>query len=266
LVLLFLLTAAWAADRSGRPAWAGALLGAAMAVKLFPGFLFLYFVARRRWRAVVAGTASFAAVTLLTAAVLGPGTYESYIRDVLPQVGQFRSGWLNLSLYGWWCKLFDANPAERVSGLMEAPRVAAAGAAACNLAVAVLAALVAWRARDRATEDLAFGTCVVAMLLVSPITWDHYLLFLLVPAAALAAWHRRRAPLLLLLAVFWFEPYAVWKIFWGPDFMTHVAGPAESVTLLSFQTYSLLALFVLLLTARPVAPPDAPPTALSFNS
>src|SRR5262249_31666048 len=54
LVLLLFLTLTWSAARSGRLWLAGAWLGAATAVKLFPGFLILYFLARRQWR-VVAG-------------------------------------------------------------------------------------------------------------------------------------------------------------------------------------------------------------------
>jgi hypothetical protein len=54
-LLALLVVLAWAADRHGRTGWAGGLLGAAAAIKLFPAFLFLYFVCTRRWRAVLAG-------------------------------------------------------------------------------------------------------------------------------------------------------------------------------------------------------------------
>jgi hypothetical protein len=58
LLLLFLLTAAWAAYRSERLWTAGILLGCATAIKLVPGFLFLYFVVRRQWRPIVGGNRS----------------------------------------------------------------------------------------------------------------------------------------------------------------------------------------------------------------
>jgi len=41
LIVLFLVTGIWAAERSGSPWLAGALLGVATSIKLFPGFLFL---------------------------------------------------------------------------------------------------------------------------------------------------------------------------------------------------------------------------------
>ena len=84
LILLLLITSAWAAERSGRPAWAGVLLGVATAIKLYPGFLFLYFLARRRWTGLIAGALAFGMLTGLTAAVLGPLTYRVYIQEVLP--------------------------------------------------------------------------------------------------------------------------------------------------------------------------------------
>ncbi len=49
LVLLLLITGAWAAERSGWPRLAGVLLGVATCVKLFPGFLFVYYAPARPW-------------------------------------------------------------------------------------------------------------------------------------------------------------------------------------------------------------------------
>ena len=86
---------------------AGAFLAAAMAIKLFPGFLFLYFLLRRQWRVLVGGVISFLLLTALTTGVLGLDIYPIYVREVLPQVGDFRSGWGNVSVAGIWFKLFD---------------------------------------------------------------------------------------------------------------------------------------------------------------
>ncbi len=78
LVLLALVTGTWVLDRSGRPYWAGALLGAATAIKLFPGFFFLYFLLRGQWKVVVAGVAAFATLIALTVALVGLHTYRNY--------------------------------------------------------------------------------------------------------------------------------------------------------------------------------------------
>src|SRR5262249_41704014 len=104
---LLLLTGVWAAERSGRDALAGTLLGLAVAIKLFPCFLFLHLVLARRWKVIWSGLVSLLAVVGLTAAVLGPSSYTDYFREVLPRVAAFRANWDNASLAGFWIKLFD---------------------------------------------------------------------------------------------------------------------------------------------------------------
>src|SRR5262249_1217185 len=93
LLLGLLVTGTWVAERSGRPKLAAALLGTAMAIKLFPGFLFLYFVLRRQWQIVAAGATTFVAITVLTLVVLGClsptgfdagiQAYASFLEEVL---------------------------------------------------------------------------------------------------------------------------------------------------------------------------------------
>src|SRR5207302_497936 len=107
LVLVLLVTATWALDRSGWSAAAGLLLGTAAAIKLFPAYLAVYFAARRRTRALLATAVSFLALTLATALVLGPDTFRDYLRVVLPLQARFRSLSYNLSIAGFWHKLFD---------------------------------------------------------------------------------------------------------------------------------------------------------------
>src|SRR5581483_8542829 len=79
LVLLLLCVGVWVAARSEKPWLAGGLLGLATAIKLFPGFLFVYFVLRRQWTVVAAGVMTFIFLTLATVACLGIETYRSYI-------------------------------------------------------------------------------------------------------------------------------------------------------------------------------------------
>jgi hypothetical protein len=113
-VLLWLLAAAWKADRAGYSARAGSFVALATAIKLFPGFVFVYFLARRDGKALAAGAATFLAITGLTAAVLGIESYSDYIFTVLPTLGHFRQSWLNASLAGFWHRLFNASSKQTV--------------------------------------------------------------------------------------------------------------------------------------------------------
>jgi hypothetical protein len=250
LVLLLLLTGAWAADRRGRPGWAGALVGIAAAIKLFPAFLFLYFAMRRQWAAVLAGVLILTILTGLTVAVLVPETYRTYLQDVLPQLETFRTSWFNASLVGFWTKLFNpATREEHVEPLWRSAVVARAGILVSWLAVVAAVAWAARRAGSRVQRDHAFGAAVTGMLLLSPITWDHSFLLLLVPVAVLCVDPpRSEAVKLLLMAAlaalwFWQKPLCHAII---PGGVTQgVASPVHTFTVLSYQCYSLIVLFVL---------------------
>jgi hypothetical protein len=254
LPLLLLLTGIWLADRSGRLCWAGVLLGLATAVKLFPGFLFLYFVARREWKAVVVGTLSVVLLTGLTAVVLGPSTYQAYVSEVLPEVDRFRSGWINASLAGFWTKLFDpATDHERVQPVWRVPVLARLGWLLSALLIVGLVGWTAWQARTQEQRDRAFGLAVTGMLLVSPITWDHYFLLLVLPGAltwtGLPRHDAARLLFLVALLLLWVEPRLLYDLFIAGGYADGMAYPVHTLCVLSLQLYALLALFGLQLAA-----------------
>jgi hypothetical protein len=261
LILLLLLTGVWAAERSGRPAWAGALLGASTAIKLFPGFLFVYFLARRQWAAVIAGALAFAALTGLTAALLGPETYRVYFREILPNLAAVRSSWYNNSLIGLWTKLFDpATAEEHVLPLWRSAVALRVGASLSVFAVTASLAWVTWGAKTRAALDHAFGVAVTGMLLVSPMTWDHSLLLLVIPIAVLMYDQPRsemaKALLVLSLTALWVigQRWICDRLIPG-GLVEGVASPAHSLTVLSYPCYALAILFVIeVVQARQSAP------------
>jgi hypothetical protein len=262
LVLLLLLTGAWAAQRSGRSGWAGVLVGTAAAVKLFPGFLFLYFLLRRQGKALATGMLSLVLLSGLTAAVLGQETYASYFRDTLAKVMAFRSSWLNASLPGLWTKLFDpATEREHVTPLWRSAALAQTGAwLSCGLVVLLMVPQV-WRARTQAETDRAFALTMIAMLLVSPLTWDHYFLLLLAPLAViwtqLPATNLARISFLIIGVILWTEPLLLYDL-WIPGGQGHrMAFPAQTLSVLSLQCYALLGLLILTAAmSRLQAPPE----------
>jgi hypothetical protein len=264
LMLLLLLVGAWSAERSGRPGWAGALVGTAAAIKLFPAYLFLYFLLRRQWRAVLAGVAIGLLWTALTVLVLGPDSYRDYAGAVLPHLAQYRAAWPNASLTGFWEKLLvGGRTLGHTLPLWHSPLAARLAAGACGLAVTAVVAGVVWRARSQAECDRAFGVAVTGMLLVSPITWDHYFLLLLLPAVLLALTLRgagvRWYALCGCLIVLWLTP----ELYYRLAAVFHPAGaaaqPWQTLTVLSLQTYALAGLF--LLGATSVQDAEAYPAA-----
>lgn len=256
LVLLFLLTGTWWADRSGRPRWAGILLGLATAIKLFPGFLFVYFLFRQRWQTVAAGVVSFILCNLTAAAILGPNAYREYATDVMPRVTQWRTHWPNSSLSGFSYKLFyPGTKGSRIEPLAYAPSVAHGLAGVSCFVVLAIVAAASYRAGSPAKADLVYALSLVAMLLVSPVAWEHYFLLLLLPFAllwqTLTPYPFALGALVGILAIMFLSPWDIHALperIRGAEYPT-ASTPLRTLTLLSLQFYALLALFGLMLLA-----------------
>jgi hypothetical protein len=261
LILLLLVTAAWATDRSDRPVWAGLLLGAATAIKLFPSFLFLYLLARRQWRALIAGALAFGMLTGLTAALLGPAVYRVYFQELLPKLAPVRSSWYNASLVGFWSRLFDPATAEvHVLALWRSGMALRAAVLLSGLIVIITVVRIVRSADTRYSRDHAFGLAVTGMLLISPITWDHSLLLLLLPISILLHDPPRsevaKGLLVVALGAIWFlgqRLVCAWLIPGG--LVAGFATPAHTLTVLAYPSYALATLFVIeAIRARSSAP------------
>jgi hypothetical protein len=264
LLLLLIITAAWATMRAERLEVSGFLVGVATAIKLFPGFLALYFAYRRQWSGVAFSVVGFVALNVLTGAVLGWECYSDYFRTVVPRVSEFRDFWPNASIAGFYSKLLDG-ASGHVIPLVKLPQLAQAATVVGALAVVGLVAWKCLKAKSQGDCDLAFGLCIVAMLLVSPITWDHYFLLLLLPLAILwkvsPATMLNRCAILAAAVVLSSDPKLIWdatipgdgELVFTADQIASVAQPWHTLTVVSYQFYALLALFVFAYraTARP---------------
>lgn len=246
-ILLCLVVLVWAADRSGRPVVAGIALGLATAIKVFPVLLFVYLVMRKRWAAVLAGLGTVVAVCVVTGLFLGPSIFEHYMTDVYPRFAWFRNSWPNASLAGFWYRLFDTAPeiqrlCYQTRPTFFCPLLALASTLLSDLALWLGLWAVTRRAHALSQDDSGFALAVVVALLVSPITWPHYLVILVLPFAitwnSLGSRDRRRWLFLCIVAVTLFlSPGFLIGRFLGPD---ETAGPLHSVALFPIQCYAML--------------------------
>jgi hypothetical protein len=248
LVLLLLFVGIWRAARSEHAALAGSLLGLATVLKLFPGFLFLYFALRRQWKVLGVGVATAAVLTAITVAVMGTEPFRAYVVEVLPTNERCQSGWKNASVTGLWKKLFDpATLEEHVEPLTRSPALARLAALLSAAAVVGLLLHATRRASTPRQHDLTLGLAVLAMLMLSPIAWDHYFLMLFLPLSLIVARMPQerlsQAVFLFLAAVLWFDPEN-----WYPSFIPGgregMAVPWQTATVLSFQCYALVGLYL----------------------
>jgi hypothetical protein len=259
--LLLLITGAWIADRRGYSATAGMLLATAMAVKLFPGFLFLYFVWKGKWRTVFVGAATFFAIIGLTAAILGMQSFVDFVQHAMPEVGKYRRTWANASLDGFWTRLLSAE-SDRAIPLIAGrwlPKIAYV------LSAATLVGTLAYmtrRSRTAEANDLSYGLHIAAMLLVSPITWDHYFLLLALPVLLVTHRLAQTDPLRRVLApslfLMWLNPLFLWTLFLGADLVnvfTLVSSKEKNIFVVSLPFYALVTMFAIttIVTERTIA-------------
>ncbi|MGH2486609.1 MAG: glycosyltransferase family 87 protein, partial [Ktedonobacterales bacterium] len=177
LALLLLLTLAWRRSRHERPALAGVALGLAAALRLFPALAALYFLLWRDWRALWGMAASFVAASLLALPFVGVTGYRSLIGNSVPNTS---AAWgrsaHNASLWGFADHLIAGASAGRVGFVLVAVYLASL-------------AFVTWRHRGRASRADDGASLLMyypAMLLVSPLGWQYYFVFLLPPVIVVA--------------------------------------------------------------------------------
>ena len=270
-LLAALLTFGWAADRRGYQTWAGVAIGLAAGLKLFPGFVLLYFLFAGRWRAAAVTVLAAAVVNAVALGLFGVGAFETYTRDVLPTLTDFQRAWRNVSWNGFAQRLFDPHPAQSGTDAAGNPQLAKAVWAVGCL---VIVAGVWWAgrlAKKSADPDRGWAAAVVGMLLVSPITWTHYFVLLVVPLGVLAA----RLPAGPLRWVGWavlvglcIPDQLYWKLTVSPEHRTANPGrhhiplsPAEclkGVAVPMYLTFQLFALTLLVPRRAAVTTASAP--------
>ncbi|MFK7779362.1 MAG: glycosyltransferase family 87 protein [Gimesia sp.] len=263
LLLAFLIVVAWRAEKSGKSFVSGICLGLATAVKIYPAYLFLYFLVRKDWRALSGGIVSFVLITLLTAAVFGIDAYRDYVTVVIPVVGGVSNtnNWGNSSLLAFWERLF-VQSTPSIQPLVDSPVLLKISLWSSWIIVTMLAVIATWKTRTEKFSEQAFAITIVAMLLMAPTTWHHYFITLAFPVGLLLALYQPRSKkrwfVNIAIAALILSPREVWIIMIRAKKTTEAAAvmpwehgglvalPWQSLTALSYQCYALLIIIALL--------------------
>jgi hypothetical protein len=222
--LLLLLTMAWVDDRRGRYIRTGFWVALAGTLKVFPLFFLFYFAARQRWVALVSCLIGLVALSVGTAGILGLDAYRDYVRHVLPTLREYHAYWNNASIQAFWMKNFwtGANLfGLRVEPLVSAPMLARAGII-LSYAIVLATSYKYLNKRRPCFEttgeygDLCFSLSLVAMLLLAPVCWDHYLLLLALPLSLIWVGLEKsslsRLAFMVLVAAVWVGPTELYKM------------------------------------------------------
>src|SRR5262249_2982544 len=151
-----------------------------------------------------------------------------------PQVAVHRSAWNSFSLVGFCTKLFDPTESQRVVPVWRSGTFATVCSLVSIAAISFALALGVICSHRRAHQALGFGVAIVAMLLVSPLTWDYSLLLLLLPLALI--WVRlpieglriEKTVFLICIAGIWISPYGFYTLFIPDGRMQGVASPFQA--------------------------------------
>lgn len=248
LVLMFLVLADLTLPDASR--WKGLGVGLAAAIKLTPGFFVLYLALTGRLRAAATAAGAFAATVAIGFAVLPGdsirywgGTFLDSSRVGDPQ--NVRSQSLRSLLVRWAHTTYGIAPLWLVLAVL--------------LAAAALA-LAVW-AHRRGDDLLAICVCADAVLLVSPITWQHHWVWMVPTLLWLArrAWQARYRLLWGVAAVIALELYAR-PYQWGIPVDRVADLHLDPIQLLQSSTYGFTALLFLVLAAVTLWPIARPTT------
>jgi alpha-1,2-mannosyltransferase len=198
------LVAAWVAERRGRLRLSGVSLGLVVAVKPSLAPVLLWPAVRRRWGMLASAVVTGAAVTLLSALVVGFGAAFEWVRLVMDE--PLSAYWDNASIPSAAARLFAEN--EFAEPLAVVPGAVPAGYVLGFLVVALTAYLV----RRDGGDGMGLWAMVAAALLASPISWHNYLVLLAPGVLVLIS--RGRAPVALLLLSLQLVP-PQWPLLWS---------------------------------------------------
>ncbi len=183
LLLTGILVIALLAWRKDKRILTGALIGLTIAIKMYTWPLLLYYAIKRDWKTFLSGCITTAGLNIFALGVIGWGPFTDYYLHVTMQVSAvYHARLKNYSLWSIGYRLFEgaglnSGDSINVKPLLDLPRLAPYVSAAIAGLFLVAGILWAIKTKDKA---IAFSILLCTALLVSPITWDHYYLMLII--------------------------------------------------------------------------------------
>lgn len=190
LLLLLLMAACWSYIRGFR-ALAGVLVALATACKVFPLLLFLFFLQRRDWRALVGGIVTGLVALAISIATFGLDAHRSWFQQILPWVlrGEGMPPYVpSASISGVLHVLFLDEPQWNPHPWHSSPLAYALLLPALQILVLAPAILLIQRSdTTKARIVLEWSALVTASLATSTIPASYNFVLMIFPACILAS-------------------------------------------------------------------------------
>jgi len=186
MIIAACLIGGWFCLRSEKTYVAGLLFAIATLMKLFPGLVLLYLFISKNWRAFFSMVFFIVLGLSVTAAIIGFDDMQTYaIIIVARDVEEFRGFVLNHSASGIVARSFGKRTVW-TEPLIQLPQINLLLIILFNSAILIYT-MLKMRVMNVRQElvDHAFGLTIVAMLLLSPLTWGHIFPVLILPIGLL---------------------------------------------------------------------------------
>lgn len=185
IVVLLMLVMIMRSTEQHCSAQAGLILGVVSMLRAYPLALGGYFLIRRNWRALIYAALAIAACFALTVAIAGLEPWRGFLLQLsVHTVDNHSGGPANVALVHTVSRLLALAIDSGTAFSLELTRLVTATFA--NLVIIMLSLKVTADSWDRPDEDWRiYSLWVVTMLLVSPVTWIHSLVLLILPFAQL---------------------------------------------------------------------------------
>ncbi|MFC1514704.1 glycosyltransferase family 87 protein [Candidatus Omnitrophota bacterium] len=176
VLILFLICGAFYFFKKGNDIYCGIFLGLAAMFRITPALLIVYFLWRGQWRTFFWAVLSFVLLSLISLAIFGIDIHCYYLTEFLPSyLSSVPNQPANQSFTGFLFRLLDDG------GLVD--RVSAIFSFISLILVAFYCRYKKGLSRDSLRYDLEFCLVIITTLLISKVTWEHHLSWLLLPVA-----------------------------------------------------------------------------------
>jgi len=185
IVICLLIVAGWVLIRKNHDILAGVMVGLAFIIKIFPAIFIFYLLIRKRWLALVVTVFTIVTGLFFTGLLVGFGEILNFYMRVLTQDSKEWFAYpLNLSPTSTIYMLFTDN--RWVYPIINARVIAGIFVLILDISMAIiLLSKFITLPKTILGDDIAYGVGIIAMLLITPITWQHIFPILLLPLSIL---------------------------------------------------------------------------------
>jgi len=185
MIIAACLVGGWFCLRSKKTYIAGFLFAIATLMKLFPGLVLLYLFMSKNWRTIFSMVSFIIIGFFVTTCIVGFDNVRTYaIVMIARDINEWRGFVINHSIVGIVTRIFsDTGWTE---SLIQFPRFGSLLIVLLDSLILIYTILkMRVMAVKKELADYAFGLTIVAMLLLSPITWGNIFPVLILPIGLL---------------------------------------------------------------------------------